>query len=443
MKREHLLNCLSIMFVIGLIIHQAAAAFAAPGDLDSTFGIGGKVMTETGYAEMVHAVALQPDGKIVVAGEININGSKGLVTRYNADGSLDQSFGFGGLIADAAHGGHSTTFTAVLVQPDGKIVAAGFFTESVGCMRSQAWIARYNPNGSNDTTFGGGDGKVEFPYVYVNGCPVDSFHYSLALQNDGKILAAGTSKNSSLNFDFAVTRLNTDGSLDTSFNQDGLAMMPIGSSFERAQAVAVRSDGKIVLAGYSQSDRTQNTDFAVVMLTSQGLYDWNFGGTGKVTTDTGGEDYAFAVAFQDDGKILAAGLRSGSGDEDFSLARYNENGSLDGRFGFGGKVVTDFGSPHDIAFDIALQSNGKAVAVGRGSDPNLPFTGQNFAVSRYSTAGALDATFGSNGKQMTDFSNSDDGARAVVIQTDGKIVVAGYGSNSPGNNSITLARYLP
>src|SRR5215207_6395947 len=136
MKRENLLNCLSIIFVIGMIIHQSALVYAAPGDLDFSFGIAGKIRTETGFPDQVHAVAIQPDGKIVVAGERMMNGTKGFVARYNADGSLDQSFGFGGFIADAAHCGHTTIFKAVLVQPDGKIVAAGYFYENTGCMRS-------------------------------------------------------------------------------------------------------------------------------------------------------------------------------------------------------------------------------------------------------------------------------------------------------------------
>jgi len=432
-----------MIFVIGLIIHQSVAIHAAPGDLDFSFGFGGKIRTQTGYNDKVHAVAIQPDGKIVVAGERYINGAKGLVARYNADGSLDESFGFGGFIVDAAHGGHGTIFHAVLVQPDGKIVAAGYFNESSadGCPRSQSWIVRYNPNGSNDTTFGGGDGKVEYPYVYVNGCPVDSFHYALAIQNDGKILAAGTSKNSFGDFDLAAMRLNTDGSLDTSFNLDGRGLFPIGTTVfpERAYAVAVQSDGRIVLAGHSDSNVTGH-DFALVMLDSQGLYDWNFGGTGKVTTDIGGDETAYSVAFQGDGKIVAAGLRVGLYANSPSLVRYNTNGSLDGSFGFGGKMATACSVPCDGAYGMALQSNGKIVAVGRDGIG----TSYNFAVFRYSTGGSLDSTFSGDGKLMTDFTSYTDDASEVVIQADGKIVVAGSSSNGiAGDKSIALARYLP
>ena len=442
MKRENRLNSLSMIFIIALIIHQSAAVQAAPGDLDLSFGIGGKVMTQTGYDDKVYAAAIQPDGKIVVAGTRMLNVENALVARYNANGSIDQSFGVTGGVIDSAHGGHKSVFTAVAIQTDGKIVAAGYYYESGGCPRYQSWAVRYNPNGSHDTTFGNGDGEIEFPYIYFNGCPVNSYHSSLAIQSNGKILIAGTSKNASGNVDFAVTRLNTDGSLDTSFNLDGLATFSIGTSDDFANSIAVQPSGRIVLAGYRFSSLTSN-DFALVMLNSQGLYDWNFGGSGKVTTDTGGGDGAYTVAFQSDGKILAAGMRAYVGGTAFSLVRYNINGSLDSSFGMGGKVVTPFGTAFTTAFGIALQSDGKAVVAGRGVDDNAPFTAHDFALSRYNTNGLLDTAFSGDGKQLTDFSNYQDQGRAVVIQADGKVVVAGYSSNGNNDSDIALARYMP
>ncbi len=142
----------------------------------------------------------------------------GLVVRYNADGSLDTSFGVGGFVYESAHSSHETIFNAVAIQSDGKIVAAGYFVESGGCARDQSWVVRYNADGTRDTTFGGGDGEVEYPYLYPNGCPADSYHYGLALLNSGKIVVAGASKNASANLDFAAARLNANGTLDTSFN---------------------------------------------------------------------------------------------------------------------------------------------------------------------------------------------------------------------------------
>ncbi len=443
MKRENLINSfLAVAFAAGLLFQFGIVVRAAPGDLDLTFGIGGKITTSTGYAEKGNAVAIQADGKIVVAGARDTSIGKSLLVRYNPDGSLDQSFGIGGIVISSGAGGGSD-YKAVAIQTDGKIVTAGFYYENGGCSRYQSSVARYNADGSLDTTFGNGDGMTAYPYLYVNGCPVDSYNYGLAIQNNGKIVVAGASKNGSSNLDFAAARFNTDGTPDTSFNLDGLATFPIGSGNEAAYSIAVNpTSGKIVLAGYISNTPTSN-DFALIMLNSAGLYDWNFGGTGKVTTNTGGQDFAQSVVFQSDGKIIAAGRQSnGSNGTDFSLARYNTNGTLDTSFGTGGKVVTAFSASYDAAFGIALQSNGKAVVAGFGADNNALYTGYNFALSRYDTNGSLDTSFSGDGKQMTDFINYEDHGQAVAIQADGKIVVAGYTYN--GNDyDIALARYLP
>jgi len=339
-------------FVLGLVFQQAVSIKAAPGDLDITFGIGGKVMTQTGYDDKANAAAIQADGKIVVAGERNIDGDiNALLARYNTDGSLDQSFGIGGFVIDAANGFRDSHLNAVAIQADGKIVAAGYFFVLGGCFsRDQSWVVRYNADGSRDTTFGGGDGEVENPYLYyIPGCPFSSYHYALAIQNDGKILVAGSSIASGSQSDFAAARLNTDGTLDTSFNIDGLATYSIGSGNEKAYSAALHpTSGKIILAGYTST--SSNNDFALILLSSGGLYDWNFGGTGKVTTNTGGIDVAESVAFQSNGKIIAAGRQSnGTNGTDFSVVRYHANGSLDTSFGTSGRSLH-----HSARFTIAL-----------------------------------------------------------------------------------------
>lgn len=434
-------NFVALLRGLGLFTILSVGVNAAPGDLDITFGTGGRVITQTGNSDKVNALAIQADGKIVVAGkrELPLYGS--FLARYYSDGSLDQSFGVGGFVDDAAHGGHLTYLNAVAIQTDGKIVAAGYFYESGGCMRDQSWIVRYNADGSRDTTFGG-DGAIEYGYLWVNSCPLNSYHHGLAIQNNGKIVAAGSAKNASSNFDFAAMRLNADGTLDASFNLDGTATFPIGTGNDIAYAAAIHSNtGKIVLAGYSYKSSTSN-DFAMVMLNSQGLYDLSFGNGGKITTDfVGNDDRANAVAFQTDGKIIAAGQQSNaSTGVDFALARYNSNGTLDSSFGTGGKVKTVFGAFYDIAYGINVRADGKIVAAGYGrdwSDMNA-----NFAVARYNANGTLDTSFSGDGKQTADFSGFNDYGRAVAIQTDGKIVVAGYAFNGT-ENDIALVRYLP
>ncbi len=434
-------NLIIVMSCVCFLSIVSARVEAASGDLDPFFGIGGKVTTTTGYSEKGNAMALQTDGKIVVAGVQDVFLGRGLVVRYNADGSLDTTFGVGGFVYESAHSSHETIFNAVAIQSDGKIVVAGYFVESGGCVRDQSWIVRYNADGSRDTTFGGGDGEVEYPYLYVNGCPVDSYHFGVAVQNNGRIVVAGASENSAGNLDFAAARLNANGTLDTSFNLDGLATISIGTHHDAANAVRIQpANGKILLAGYSYNSVTGN-NFALVKLGTNGLVDFAFGSAGKVTTDTGWDDSINSVAFSGS-NIVAAGKQSnGATGVDFSLARLNStNGILDATFDGDGKVKTAFGAFYDIAFGVALQSDGKIVAAGYGR--GWTDTTHNFALSRYNTNGSLDTTFNADGKQTTDFSGYDDYGTAVAIQPDGKILVAGYAWNGL-DYDVALARYLP
>ena len=451
MKKEHFVNILlKLLFIAGLFLYQAGRVEAAPGDLDPGFGAGGRAITQGGFSEKAYAAALSADGKIVVAGEravIGVNGGivgyQALVARFNADGSLDASFGAGGFVTEALHGVHSNYYRAVAVQADGKIVAAGYFFESGDCTGYRPWVVRYNSTGARDTTFGGGDGEVEFLY---NCAPQDSsaFNNAIAIQSNGRIVIAGSAKNDSGTYDFAVARLTAIGAPDRSFNLDGLATVSLGAGNEEAAAVAINPDtGQIILAGYI-SNNANHSDFALVMLTASGLLDSSFGGTGKVTTNTGGTDAAAAVAVQADGKIIVAGRQSNTSyGTDFSLARYNSTGALDATFDGDGKVVTAFGEFYDAAFGIALQTDGKAVAAGFGADRNALLSGYDFALSRYNPNGSLDSTFSFGGRQMTDFFNHQDYGRAVLVQPDGKIVVAGYRSSDNGENDIALARFLP
>jgi uncharacterized delta-60 repeat protein len=441
MKREGIVrNLLAAASIAAIVTQFSVGVKAAPGDLDLLFGISGKVATTTGYSEKANAMALQTDGKIVVAGVQDVFLGRGLVVRYNADGSLDTTFGTGGFVFESAHSSHETLFNAVAIQSDGKIVAAGYFVETGGCPRDQSWVVRYNANGTRDTTFGGGDGEVETPYLYPDGCPADSYHNGLALLNSGKIVVAGASRNASANLDFAAARLNSNGTLDTSFSVDGLATISIGTHHDAANAVRIQSNGKTLLAGYSYNSVTGN-NFALVKLETSGLVDFGFGSAGKVTTDTGWDDSINSVAFSGS-NIVAAGKQSnGATGVDFSLARLNStNGILDTTFDGDGKVKTAFGAFYDIAFGIALQSDGKIVAAGYGR--GWTDTTHNFALSRYNTNGSLDTTFNVDGKQTTDFSGYDDYGTAVAIQPDGKILVAGYAWNGL-DYDVALARYLP
>jgi uncharacterized delta-60 repeat protein len=410
------------------------AAVGAPGDLDATFGTGGKVTTDFGPgSNSAAAVAIQADSKTVAAGS---SGSGHFALgRYKTDGSLDASFGIGGKVTTDV-GGFFEAASAVAIQANGKIIAAGGTAPGGFCC--QFALVRYNSDGSLDMSFGSG-GKVT---TFFGGIATAS---SVAIQADGKIIAAG-SKFDPFGTGFALARYNSDGSLDTSFGSAGKVITSFGGASDGVTGVATQVDGKVVATGGGGP----GNDFLAARYNSDGSLDTSFGSGGKVTTDFGGFDGANAVSIQADGKIVAAGV----GGSRFALARYNADGSLDTSFGGGGKVTTQFfGENIESANGVAIQQNGKIVAAGRAFSQFDP----SYALARYNIDGSLDTSFGTGGKVTTDFGNpsdvgvlcpsgrkdcSEDNAADVAIQPDGKIVAVGGGGACVPACEWTLARYL-
>ena len=226
------------------------------------------------------------------------------------------------------------------------------------------------------------------------------------------------------------------GDLDTSFDTDGKVTTAIGSGLDAATSIALQSDGKIVVAG--QSVIGGNDDFAVVRYNTDGSLDTSFGTDGKVTTAIGaGSDAASSIALQSDGKIVVAGYSVIGGIKNFAVVRYNTNGSLDTSFGTGGKVTTAIGNGGDIAYSIALQSDGKIVVAGY----SLIAEFGDFSVVRYNTNGSLDTSFGTGGKVTTAIGAGNDFANSMALQSDGKIVVVGYYDNGD-NLDFVVVRYI-
>ena len=262
---------------------------------------------------------------------------------------------------------------------------------------------------------------------------------AVALQSDGKIVAAGESLTGS-SFDFALARYNADGSLDTSFGSGGKVTTDFASNFDTALAVTVQSDGKILAAG-ERSDGS-HFDFALARYNADGSLDSSFGSGGKVTDSIGpGSDAIQDIALQPDGKIVVAGFSTAAAtSDDFALARYNANGTLDTSFGSGGHVVTVFNADYDDAFAVLLQPDGKIVAVGNAG--NATGTQYFFALARYNADGSPDSSFGSGGKVTTAIGSKDDEAFAGALQPDGKIVAGGYMRGSSGSQRLfALVRY--
>ena len=408
----------------------ALARYNPNGTLDTGFSGDGKQTTDFGGSDGAADVALQGDGKMIVVGGTESGGGDFALARYNPNGTLDTSFsGDGKQTTDFGEGSGAT---GVAIQGNGKIVVVG---STFGPMGSGGFaLARYNPNGSLDTSFAG-DGKQGVSFL--TGAEANG----VAIQGDGKIVVVGTGvDNIDGGSEGAIARYNPDGTLDTSFSGDGKQTTDFGLG-EGAQAtgLAIQGDGKIVIVG-SAGATNISQDFALARYNADGSLDTSFSGDGTQTTDLGGTNVASGVAIQGDGKIVAVGeAEPGTSGDDFALARYNPNGSLDTTFSSDGKQTTDFGfGADDAANGIAVQGDGKIVAVGLASGGA---TGTDFALARYNPDGSLDTTFSGDGKRRTSF-GGDDEANGVALQADGRIVAVGGGLGFDETSDFALARFL-
>ncbi|HEX6702269.1 MAG TPA: hypothetical protein VF101_16195 [Gaiellaceae bacterium] len=400
------------------------SAFAAPSAIQ-----GGE--RSAASLDIAYAVALQPDGKLVVAGRTASGHWRFALARYDDRGRLDPRFGTGGtVVTDFGSHGYSYA-SAIAVQRDGKLVVAG--RGRISAVDDFA-IGRYTARGSLDPTFGRG-GKTLTGFGSARG--FSAWANSLAIQPDGKAVVAGTSGKSASRF--ALARYTTAGKLDRRFGRHGVVttIQPSG----QPSAVALQRDGKIVAAGTSFGGEREK--IALERYTAEGRLDPSFGTGGKVITAIGSWNDGRALALQRDGKLVVAGQ---SGD-DFAVSRYTATGRLDRSFGKGGDVVTPFGvrqdgnglASTDEALAVAVQPDGKIVAAGasdvsgRSGEQHCCF--DDFALVRYTADGRLDRSFGDGGKVLTEF-DGNASVHAIVIQPDGKIVAAGGGAGS-----FALARY--
>jgi uncharacterized delta-60 repeat protein len=408
-----------------------SGARAAAGDLDLSFGNGGAAITDFAQTDdYASAVKVQADGKIIAAGESGIYPDlHSALVRYTRNGRLDSTFGVGGKVV-TTFDSNGDDLSALVLQADGKIVAAG-------SIHGTAFLlARFNADGSVDQTFGN-NGHVVTTFSDHTAGAAD-----VVLQADGKIIAVGVSgagPYSELN-DFALARYNSDGSLDQTFGNGGKVKTHFPGVFNTgstATSAVLQPDGRLVVGGFYKNERTPH-QFALTRYNSNGILDSTFGRSGKVITTVGtGDAFSLAIALESNGRIVLAGYSDTTQGNDFSLAGYTSNGTLDSTFGNGGIMATDFaGATDDIAYAMTTQSDGKLVVAGRtGQYPEF-----DFGVARYSSDGQLDQSFGTGGKVSTGFSSTDE-AYAVALQPNGKIILAGISFNG-SNFDFTTARYL-
>lgn len=403
------------------------------GALDSSYGIKGFSVTLAMYEPVA---ALQADEKIVIAGAVKGNYPDYkyyfTIMRLNTDGSIDKNFGNNGLVNNPV--GFSSDPTALLIQDDGKIVVAGI---NYTGLEELFAVARYNPDGSIDNTFNGnGQSFPNFGFSYNS----PRFSYdekdhanTIVQQADGKLLVGGQVRiDDYLNPTpmYAIVRYNTNGTFDSSFGENGHRFITAGDG--AGLSLGIQTDGKVIAGTYTADG--SNSKFIALRFTTDGSTDSTFGsnGIGEIDIHFNAFMQGTSMQIQSDDKITM-GSRVG----DYVIVRFNQNGSSDNNFGSEAVVATVFGGNLSLENSIAIQQDGKIIASGFDTDPS---NFETLQVARYNTDGSLDNTFDNDGKLVGTFVQGDTKFNASAVQSDGKVVAAGYTFN--GTNAVfLLARY--
>ncbi len=396
------------------------ARVATPTGLDTSFGVGGRVSTPGGGD--ARAVVIRPDGGIIVVGrrDVGVNAHTQFgAAGYDATGNVDPNFGTGGIATTPIGGADDGAFDAA-DDRDGGFVAVGR-TDAAGLINTDFAVARYTADGKPNPAFPAGG------FVTTDVAGRGDGANAVAVQPDGKIVAAGFAQTSPIDFDFALVRYNRDGTLDHSFGGDGIVTTELGDEHEAANAVAIQPDGKIVAVG----DSGENV--ALARYLPGGGLDPTFGGAGTVVSDLGFDDVANGVAITSGGTILIAGTRLGPHvNLDPYVASYGPNGRLNLGFGDFGIADTDLSGGDDFGDDLVLDPQGDIVVVGTATSPTVT----DMALVRYRPDGTLDTSL------TTDFHGLGDFGHALAIDPRGRIVAAGTTGSGSGDEFALMRASL-
>lgn len=415
-------------FFLLLIVISGHFCAAQAVHLDPTFGNAGFSTTPIGNGvDRAMALALQPDGAIVLAG-YGVNDLA--VVRYTGEGVLDEGFGAAGKVVVSFNGQHSE-LRAVTVQPDGSIVAAGF-TSVPGPTGNPGnfVVLRLLADGTQDPSFGTNG-------VVTTQVGSSALAYCMALLPDGRILLGGAASEG-----LALARYMSDGSLDPSFGSGGTLVIPIGFINAEANGVGLLPDGRIMVCGsasmYNTTADVYEQDLVLLRLLENGQGDPTFGDNGLLTyTDAQaiGDEIGRALLLQPDGRCVVSGVwyDHTANAQHFLTVRFNLDGTLDTGFAGDGVALTNIGSNYTEMRDVTLQPDGKILVVGSNY--------QDIVLVRYHSDGQLDMALSDDGTLETDFADSYEYGTAVELQPDGRFVVAAYTSYFCADRDFAVVRY--
>jgi uncharacterized delta-60 repeat protein len=395
-------------------------------NIEPTFNGGGGIFRwsnpDSGH-DRANSVLVQPDGKILIGGISIVGTSRFSLLRLRSDGSIDNLFGNNGAVTvsildlNAPGSGNTHNILKDLaIQSDGKIIATGYIEQTSNNSKNDLALIRLNSDGKIDTDFGD-NGRLTTGI----GALAD-WGWSSALQSDEKIIIAGWSNNGTAN-DFSAVRITQSGTLDLSFDGDGKRLIDLGASDDYGHVVKLQDDGKIIIAGTKFSN--SGNSLAVTRINQDGSLDTLFGIGGIAATSVSG-GHGYGMTIQPDGKIVVVGntFSNAIDSTDFSVVRFNSNGSLDLAFGNLGKVTTPVGTSSEWAHSVATQEDGKLVVAGNSLNNGINV----FSVVRYLENGALDTSFGNGGKVLIDVGPAAQSNR-MILQPDGKILITGSFNN--------------
>lgn len=423
-------------FIVILIL-CSANAFSQTGSLDASFGINGKVTTGFGRSEAYgNAVAVQPDGKILCGGSAYLGNTNtefagdsysALMVRYNADGSRDASFGNNGVVVNKIESPNVgsniyTSIYAVQVLNDGKILTYGY--RGINEQTGNVLLSKYNADGSKDNSFGNNG------FVDAGMAPITS-GIPFVIQSDNKIVVLGAQIiNSTNSIVFHLERYTEDGTLDNSFGSNGQVLTTFGFLQNSPSRLALQVDGKILACGNANAGGG-NARILLARYHTDGSLDTTFDGDGKVVATLSGSNNPVFLSVAPNGKIRTAGYVGIAGSNNFSIAQFNSNGSVDLTFDSDGRTLTPFDANDDSYFmnSVSQQADGKLVVNTQTSNAGPFGSGGDFLTRRYNSDGTVDLTFGNNGQVSTSIlPGGSHIPKCNIVQDDSKILVAGYSS---------------